>query len=222
MYNAITMPNPTIFHLLSEYLKATGAYWWVVFVGVLMPLPDIWKHFHPQGKELPLPRWLRWTAGLICISLAQFLTYRDQAINLAKVIEEKRQFSVRINELEDQTRILRSVAEDGKKQKRLAIVSELTNLLARNNQIRENCESDTPPKGFSCVNEKDRWIRQTRSYISKNMGPSYLARFKGTTGTFANYKTPSGKWLPPQDSEAVSLLAISGGALDQFIKEFQN
>jgi len=92
------MPEP-ILPIAWEYLKATGAYWWFVFVGVLMPLPDIWKHFHPQGRELPLPRWLRWTAGLVCVSLAQFLAYKDQTINLARTIEEKRQFSIQINGL---------------------------------------------------------------------------------------------------------------------------
>src|SRR2546422_9908173 len=95
---ALTMPEP-ILAIVWAYLKATGAYWWFLFVGVLMPLPDLWKHFHPQGKELPLPRWLRWTVGLFCISLAQFLAYRDQTINLTRVIEEKRQFSIQINTL---------------------------------------------------------------------------------------------------------------------------
>ncbi len=95
---ALTMPEP-ILAIVWEYLKATGAYWWFVFVGVLMPLPDIWKHFHPQGRELPLPRWLRWTAGLVCVMLAQFLAFKDQTINLAKTIEEKRQFSIEINAL---------------------------------------------------------------------------------------------------------------------------
>ena len=92
------MPESTL-PMVWEYLKATSAYWWFLFVGVLMPLPDIWKHFHPQGRELPLPRWLRWTAALLCVSFAQFLAYRDQTINLARVIEEKRQFSININNL---------------------------------------------------------------------------------------------------------------------------
>jgi hypothetical protein len=93
------MPDPTLSHLLLEHLKATGAYWWFVFVGVLIPLPDIWKHLHPRGTELPLPRWLRWTACLLCIPLAQFLAYKNQTINLVRVIEEKRQFSIQVNTL---------------------------------------------------------------------------------------------------------------------------
>ncbi len=38
-----------ILPIVWEYFKAAGAYWWFVFVGVLIPLPDIWKHFHCQS-----------------------------------------------------------------------------------------------------------------------------------------------------------------------------
>jgi hypothetical protein len=113
--------------------------------------------------------------------------------------------------------------EDFEKQKRLTVRTELGRLLKRNTEIRENCQRDEPPKGFSCWTEWIHWRDQTRKYILKNMEPPYLARFKATTGTHMLYKrTPSGGFLEGEGSDAVNLLAFSAATLDQFIKEFQN
>jgi hypothetical protein len=112
--------------------------------------------------------------------------------------------------------------EDSVKQKRLTIRAELGKLLASNNAIREKCESDKPAIGFICWNEWIHWRDQTRNYISKNMEPTYLARFKATTGTYMGYKTPTGRLLGGQESDAVNLLTFSGVTLDEFIREFQN
>ena len=102
---------------------------------------------------------------------------------------------------------------DSEKQKRFTIRTELGRLLARNNEIREKCESDKPPLGFSCEGEWIRWRDDTRDYILKNMEPSYLARFKATTGTHMEYKTTSGRFLGEKESNAVNLLTFSGGTL---------
>jgi hypothetical protein len=59
-------------------------------------------------------------------------------------------------------------------------------------------------------------------YISKNMEPQYLSRFKATMGTHAEYKSSSGSFLMGEDSDAMNLLTFSGVTLDEFIKEFQN
>jgi|HubBroStandDraft_2_1064218.scaffolds.fasta_scaffold00140_22 hypothetical protein len=93
------MPETSLSQIAWEYLKATAAYWWFLFVGVLMPLPDIWKHIHPRGAELPIPRWIRWSIGVICLSLAQFCAYKNQTENLNKVIDEKQQLSIQKDEL---------------------------------------------------------------------------------------------------------------------------
>ncbi len=75
------MSEPSLAQLIWEYLKATVSYWWLIVPGVLMPLPDLWKYLHPQRRELSIPKWLRWTLPLLCLSLAQFLAYRNASIN---------------------------------------------------------------------------------------------------------------------------------------------
>jgi hypothetical protein len=106
------------------------------------------------------------------------------------------------------------------------IRSELGKLLARNNEIRETCQRDALPKGFSCWAEWIRWRDQARKYLSKTTEPSYLARFRATTGTHLLYKKmPSGRFLdegPESDSDAMNLLTFSAATLDQFIKELHN
>ncbi len=113
--------------------------------------------------------------------------------------------------------------EDLEKQKRLTIKAELGKLLARNVKIRENCQKDEQPKGFSCWSEWIRWRGQTKNYILKNMERSYWDRFEANTGTHMEYKkTPSGRFLQGEESDAVNFLAISAGILDQFVREFPN
>jgi hypothetical protein len=99
----------------------------------------------------------------------------------------------------------------------------LGNLLNSNVKIREKCLLDEPPKGFSCSVEEVGWRDKARRYISKNMEPSYLARFDATLGTHMEYKkTSSGRFLQGQESDAVNYLAFFADTLDKFIKEFQN
>jgi hypothetical protein len=112
--------------------------------------------------------------------------------------------------------------EDLVKRKRLTIRTDLGKLLARNNEIKGDCLSDKPPKGFSCGSEYLHWRDQTRNYILKNMDPAYLARFKATTGTHMFYKAASGSFLVGDESDAVNLLTFSAATLDEFIREFQN
>jgi hypothetical protein len=116
-----------------------------------------------------------------------------------------------------------SHTQDLERQKRSTIRSELGKLLARNTDISETCQKDERPKGFSCWDEWIRWRDQTKKYISRNMEPSYLARFTATMGTHMEYKSmPSGKFLEGQDSDAVNLLHFTAETLDEFIREFQN
>jgi hypothetical protein len=92
------MYQPTLLQLIYSYAISTVAHRWLLVVGVLMPLPDLYRHFHPKRKELFIPRWLVLTLGAGFLLLAQFLAYRDEAGNLAQVIEDKREFSIKINE----------------------------------------------------------------------------------------------------------------------------
>jgi len=127
---------------------------------------------------------------------------------LARDIEELRKPTIKAEELE--------------KQKRFTIRTELGKLLDRNIKIRETCMNDNHPARFSCMSEYLHWRDQTRKYISQNMEPPYLARFKAYTGTHMEYKTPTGRFLEGKESDAVNLLTSSGVILDEFIREFQN
>jgi hypothetical protein len=113
-------------------------------------------------------------------------------------------------------------AQELEKQKRLAVRTELGELLDLNIKIRENCMDGKHPAGFSCMREYLRWRDQTRQYISKNLEPQYLSRFRATTGTHAEYKSSGGSFLVGEESDAVNLLAFCGVTLDEFIREFQN
>jgi hypothetical protein len=109
------------------------------------------------------------------------------------------------------------------KQKKLTIRTELGKLLNSNVKIREKCQRDELPKGFSCSVEEVRWRDKARRYISKNMEPSYLARFDATLGTHMEYKkTPSGTFLQGEESNAVNYLAFFADTIHKFIKDFQN
>jgi hypothetical protein len=114
------------------------------------------------------------------------------------------------------------VLADSERQKRIRIRLELGKLLARNNEIRDTCLSDTPPTRFVCWDQWIHWRDQTRTYLSKNMDPTYLARFKATTGIHAEYRTPGGRVLEEKDGNAVNLLTFSASTLDEFIREFQD
>jgi hypothetical protein len=99
MYNARTMP--TLLQIVLAYLRVAAAYWWVLLPGGVMAAPDTIKWHHPT-KEIKFPFWLRLSIAIACVFVAQFLAYRNQTINLARVIEEKQQFSIAMNKQADQ------------------------------------------------------------------------------------------------------------------------
>jgi cell division protein FtsB len=80
---------------LIDNLRAMLPYWWVLVVGGAMALSDLYRWHWPDGKEIRMPHWLRLTISLLALVLAQFLAYRDEGKNLARVVEEKREFSIR-------------------------------------------------------------------------------------------------------------------------------
>jgi len=93
-----------ILSVLSEYVGAVIRYWWLVVPGMLMPLPDIYKAFHPKGKQLEISRPLRITIFVVTVLAAQFLAYKDSIKNLSKVIEEKRELTMQLNVTNDAVR----------------------------------------------------------------------------------------------------------------------
>jgi hypothetical protein len=113
-------------------------------------------------------------------------------------------------------------ADDPEKQKRLAIRTELGKLLDLNINLREECMNANHAAGFSCMGEYLRWRARTWKYVSIQMEPQYLSRFKATMGTAAMYKSSSGSFLIGDDADAMNLLTFSGTTLDEFIREFQN
>ena len=45
--------------VITDNLRAVASYWWVVLVGVIMPLLDLLTFLHPKSKEFRLPHWGR-------------------------------------------------------------------------------------------------------------------------------------------------------------------
>ncbi len=98
------MPELPLLQVVRQYLRTILDYWWAFAPGVVMPLPDIYKWLHPRHKELEIPHWVRVGSLIAALFLAQFLAYRNSAKNLVAVMEEKRQFSMKVNELNAQLR----------------------------------------------------------------------------------------------------------------------
>jgi len=76
--------------ILSDYLRALIHYW-VLIVLAVMPFNNIWKWLHKERKDLPIPHWVRVAISVAALIAAPFLAYRDQAKNLDRIIQEKRQ-----------------------------------------------------------------------------------------------------------------------------------
>src|SRR5260370_6929377 len=91
------MPQPTLAQIVWEYLVTILHYWWALLPGLVMPLRNIYRWFHPKHKELEIPHWIRLGSVAVAFFLAQFLAYRNLARTLATVIEDKRQFSIALN-----------------------------------------------------------------------------------------------------------------------------
>lgn len=76
-----------------NFLKSYGAaifhYWWLIIFGAPQVINNLWKWFHPQRKDAPIPYWVRVTFGVLAIVIAQGLVYRDLLKNLNTVIQEK-------------------------------------------------------------------------------------------------------------------------------------
>jgi len=66
-YNLATMPEPTLLQIARNYLFVSGSYWWFLAGGVLMTFLAFYKHFHPDGKDLILPKWARWASAVLCL-----------------------------------------------------------------------------------------------------------------------------------------------------------
>jgi len=88
--------------IIREYVTTILHYWWAFLPGLVMPLRNIYRWLHPRHIELEIPHWVRLGSVLAALFLAQFLAYRNSALNLAMVIEEKRQLSITVNSLSPQ------------------------------------------------------------------------------------------------------------------------
>lgn len=88
--------------MLWIYLVTAAAYWWVLVPGALMPGHDVWELiFGKRKSEKKIPRWVELAVVFICLSIAQFLAYRNVRQNLDTVIYEKQQLSIKVNQLSE-------------------------------------------------------------------------------------------------------------------------
>ena len=76
--------------VLKNYGLAIFHYWWLTLLGVPQIINNVWKWFHPERKDAPIPHRLRVTFGVLAIVIAQGFVYRDSLKNLDTVIEEKK------------------------------------------------------------------------------------------------------------------------------------
>ncbi len=119
---------PTLPQMIREYIWTVGAYWWVIVPGVLMPLRDVFNILERLGKT---PRWVELAVVFVCLSIAQFLAYRNTVTNLYAVIEEKRQFSMKINTLESENGSLHAENERLTRQINQLVLPESVDSLRR-------------------------------------------------------------------------------------------
>jgi hypothetical protein len=174
-------------------------------------------------RDKKVPKRLFFGAAIFCLVIAMFQAWRDEYSSAEWRGYEIVRLSADNTRLQQEATLRAGVDSNTRTQERIKIRMQLGQLLARNTAIRETCQKDERPKGFSCQDEWIRWLDQTRKYLSNNMDPSYSIRFRAATGTHMYYKSlPSGKFLDDQDTDAVNVLTFSATSLDQFIREFEN
>jgi hypothetical protein len=74
---------------LKSYCIAIFHYWWLIIFGAPQVINNLWKWFHPQRKDAPIPHWVRVTFGILAVVIAQGLVYRDSLSNLNAVVKDK-------------------------------------------------------------------------------------------------------------------------------------
>lgn len=199
--------------VLSEYLRATIAYWWLLVLGVVIPLTELYRWHHPERKELRVPFWLRLTLGIGCLFVAQFLAYRDSIKNLSEVIEDKRQFNMAINELNQE--LQKRESDLAKAQQDLR---DTKNLVGRNQPhvaaqnspprpqpskpiqadqlrvVQEDVPSDHPDAPFAVkvTVEADKEIKQPTFEIICNSVISYAEVHAGMAAMMSSTQGPNG------------------------------
>src|SRR5258708_14495571 len=57
-------------NFLKSYCVAIFRYWWLIIFGAPQIINNVWKWFHPQRKDAPIPHWFRATFGVLAIVIA--------------------------------------------------------------------------------------------------------------------------------------------------------
>jgi hypothetical protein len=192
------MPQPTSAQIIWEYVVTILHYWWALLPGLVMPLRNVYKWFHPEHKELEIPHWIRLGSVAAALFLAQFLAYRNLARNLAIVIEEKRQFSMAVNikdiQLEDarhQTNILKmqkpqpTLESKNSLRKRVVRLTDDLEALVRD----QNATLPSPEQAQTMTPEQKNASKQAFDEAAKRMTALYLNQFRSrTVGIIAELK----------------------------------
>jgi len=216
------MSEPSLAQLIWEYLKATVSYWWLIVPGVLMPLPDLWKYLHPQRRELSIPKWLRWTLPLLCLSLAQFLAYRNASINLSQVIEEKKQLGIRNNalnsELEQEKQKSTNARpfrepSDSLRKRTMRAADELHEYLEKRAEGRppdawpNSNEPDPSPERKAAIKLSQSYAQETQDYYMKH----FKDRLMGIVKEYESIGVPT-RHLENDFKQRVPGIAEAGSA----------
>lgn len=186
-----------------DYLYALWGYWWLLVMGIAMPVPDLYQWLHPGGKEFVVPYKIRLSIALLAVVLAQFLAYRDANRNLSLVIDEKRAFSIDNNalgrangELERKLASLEQELHDARlaatlappaieqrppyseDQQRATIQRELGALLSEGRKLADCYKA--PAGRVATENEKhelESWEQRAYGRLAASVNPNMLSTF---------------------------------------------
>lgn len=96
------------FALARAYTRAVLRHWWVIVVGVVLVLLDVIERTF--GTWVVGPRWARVTIGVMALSVAQYLVYRDLQKSQLSASQRKQKLA-RLAEFQRTGRELTSVPD---------------------------------------------------------------------------------------------------------------
>jgi hypothetical protein len=216
--------EPTFTQMIWNYLRTTAAYWWVIVPGALIPARDILNLLKrkPLGKT---PRWLELAVIFACLSVAQFLAYRNTVHNLYTVIEEKRQYRIEKNSLNATTADLNAKlaaytlpeAPDSLRRRTFKLADEFSMYLV---SMLEN--KNKPPDAFpnsadpNPSEERKKEIQASQAYyrgIEDYYAKHFRDRFVGIVKEYENRGVRTG-FLANDFAQRVPYIPQLGSVMD--------
>ncbi|SRR5713101_308723 len=213
---------PTVFHMILDYICTTFAYWWVIVPGALMPARDIFNLFKRLGKT---PRWLELAVIFVCLTVAQFLAYRNTVHNLYTVIDEKRQCNIQknaqaatINELNTKlSEFIQPEPPDSLRRRTVKLADEfsiyLASMLENKNKPPDASPNSADPNPSE---ERKKEIQASQAYyrgIEDYYAKHFRNRFVGIVKEYENRGVRTG-YLANDFAQRVPYIPQTGSVMD--------